>query len=262
MRHKKVKNLDSRMAAIQDYLVTDIGGSALKVKETAARYKGKWRKYFASLQETAEPAASIGQAAPAGLSNPVESEIQHSTPIADTDSKRLYLELGCGKGKFINARALDDPDAYFVGIEGLDAVLVRGLERAKEARIANLRFVSAYVADIRDFFADGELDGIYLNFSDPWPKPRHEKRRFTYGDTLLKYRQILKLSGFVAFKTDNEDLFTFTLEEIERLGLTIEEMSRDLHSPDCTLAARRFTTEYEDKFSGKGKNINYVKIRF
>lgn len=268
MRHKKVKNLDSRMAAVQDYLVTDIGGSALKVKETAARYKGKWRKYFASLQETAEPAASIGQAtsagltAPAGLSNPVESEIQHSTPIADTDSRRLYLELGCGKGKFINARALADPDAYFVGIEGLDAVLVRGLERAKEARIANLRFVSAYVADIRDFFADGELDGIYLNFSDPWPKPRHEKRRFTYGDTLLKYRQILKPGGFVAFKTDNEDLFTFTLEEIERLGLTIEEMSRDLHSPDCTLAARRFTTEYEDKFSGKGKNINYVKIRF
>ena len=262
MRHKKVKNLDSRMAAIQDYLVTDIGGSALKVKETAAKYKGNWREYFASLQETAEPAASIGQAAPAGLSNPVESEIQHSTPIAATASRRLNLELGCGKGKFINARALADPDAYFVGIEGLDAVLVRGLERAKEARIANLRFVSAYVADIRDFFADGELDGIYLNFSDPWPKPRHEKRRFTYGDTLLKYRQILKLSGFVAFKTDNEDLFTFTLEEIERLGLTIEEMSRDLHSPDCTLAARRFTTEYEDKFSGKGKNINYVKIRF
>lgn len=262
MRHKKVKNLDSRMAAVQDYLVTDIGGSALKVKETAARYKGKWREYFASLQEAAEPAASAGLTVPAGLSNPVESEIQNSTPIADTDSRRLYLELGCGKGKFINARALDDPDAYFVGIEGLDAVLVRGLERAKEARIANLRFVSAYVADIRDFFADGELDGIYLNFSDPWPKPRHEKRRFTYGDTLLKYRQILKPGGFVAFKTDNEDLFTFTLEEIERLGLTIEEMSRDLHSPDCTLAARRFTTEYEDKFSGKGKNINYVKIRF
>jgi len=259
MRHKKVKHLDTRMAAVQGYLVTDIGGSALKVKETAAKYKGNWREYFAGLQEAAEPAASAGQTASADLSNPVESEIQNS---ADIGSKRLYLELGCGKGKFINACALADPDAYFLGIEGLDAVLVRGLERAAESRIANLRFVLAYVADIRDFFADGELDGIYLNFSDPWPKPRHEKRRFTYGETLLKYRQILKPGGFVAFKTDNEDLFTFTLEEIDRLGLTIEEMSRDLHGPDCTLAARRFTTEYEDKFSSKGKNINYVKIRF
>ena len=197
------------MAAVQDYLVTDIGGSALKVKETAAKYKGNWRKYFASLQETAEPAASIGQAtsagltAPAGLSNPVESEIQHSTPIADTDSRRLYLELGCGKGKFINARALADPDAYFVGIEGLDAVLVRGLERAKEARIANLRFVSAYVADIRDFFADGELDGIYLNFSDPWPRKKQAKRRLTHGDFLALYDKVLCADGFVFFKTDN-----------------------------------------------------------
>ena len=178
---------------------------------------------------------------------------------ADRDG-RLYMELGCGKGKFLCSRAQADPDAYFVGIEGLDAVLIRGLERTNEERIANLRFVMDYVSDIRDYFDDHELDGIYLNFSDPWPKPRHEKRRFTFGPTLLKYRQILKPGGFVAFKTDNEDLFQFTLEEIERLGLHIEEFSRDLHASDYE--ARNFTTEYEDKFSGKGKNINYVLLRF
>ena len=171
---------------------------------------------------------------------------------------RLYLELGCGKGKFITARAMADEEANFIGIEGLDAVIVRGLEKATENEVKNVRYVMEYVKDIRDFFEDGELDGIYLNFSDPWPKARHAKRRLTYGDTLLKYKQVLKPEGFIAFKTDNEGLFDFTMEEIERLGFEIKEMSRDLHNSD--LAAKEFTTEYEEKFHGYGKNINYVKI--
>lgn len=173
---------------------------------------------------------------------------------------RLYLELGCGKGKFLTARAMADSEAGFIGIEGLDAVMVRGLEKAGENNIANIRYVMQFVTDIRDFFEDDELDGIYLNFSDPWPKARHAKRRFTYGDTLLKYRQILKLGGFVAVKTDNEGLFDFTLEEIERLELNVEEMSRDLHNSNY--AAKEFTTEYEEKFHSSGKNINYVRIVF
>ena len=171
---------------------------------------------------------------------------------------RLYLELGCGKGKFITARAMADPEADFVGIEGLDAVIVRGMEKAVENEVKNVRYVLEYVKDIRDFFEDGELDGIYLNFSDPWPKARHAKRRLTFGDTLLKYKQVLKEGGFIAFKTDNEGLFEFTLEEIERLGFEIKEMSRDLHNSD--LAAKEFTTEYEEKFHATGKNINYVMI--
>ena len=171
---------------------------------------------------------------------------------------KLYLELGCGKGKFITARAIADAGANFIGIEGLDAVIVRGLEKATENEVKNVRYVMEYVKDIRDFFEDGELDGIYLNFSDPWPKARHAKRRLTYGDTLLKYKQVLKPEGFIAFKTDNEGLFDFTIEEIERLGLEIKEMSRDLHN--SSLAAKEFTTEYEEKFHGYGKNINYVKI--
>ncbi len=171
---------------------------------------------------------------------------------------RLYLELGCGKGKFITARAMADKEANFIGIEGLDAVIVRGLEKATENEVMNVRYVMEYVKDIRDFFEEGELDGIYLNFSDPWPKARHAKRRLTYGDTLLKYKQVLKPEGFIAFKTDNEGLFDFTMEEIERLNFEIKEMSRDLHNSD--LAAKEFTTEYEEKFHGLGKNINYVMI--
>ena len=244
MRHKKVKNLDKRMEAVRHYLVEDIGGSMPELAEKARKYRGRWREYFA------------------GLNGEGSTVSNSDSSVSNFVEKRLYMELGCGKGKFINSHAQADPEAYFLGIEGLDAVLIRGLELAAETNIANLRFVNAYVLDICDYFADGELDGIYLNFSDPWPKPRHEKRRFTYGDTLLKYKKILKPGGFVAFKTDNEELFEFSLTEIDRLNLTIEEMSRDLHSPDCMLEARRFTTEYEDKFSGKGKNINYVKIRF
>ncbi|MBR3755545.1 MAG: tRNA (guanosine(46)-N7)-methyltransferase TrmB, partial [Firmicutes bacterium] len=152
--------------------------------------------------------------------------------LGGSEDSRLYMELGCGKGKFLCAHAKADPEANFIGIEGLDAVLIRGLERAEGESIGNIRFVMDYVSDIRDYFADGELDGIYLNFSDPWPKPRHEKRRFTYGDTLMKYRQILKSGGFVAFKTDNEELFDYSLGEIQRLELHIEEMSRDLHASD------------------------------
>lgn len=178
---------------------------------------------------------------------------------AGADS-RLYMELGCGKGKFLCAHAQADQEAHFIGIEGLDAVLIRGLERADAEQIGNIRFVMDFVSDIRDYFADGELDGIYLNFSDPWPKPRHEKRRFTYGNTLLKYGEILKAGGFVAFKTDNEELFAYSLDEIQRLELNIEEMSRDLHASDY--AAKTFTTEYEEKFNSRGKNINYVLIRF
>ena len=174
--------------------------------------------------------------------------------------KELYIEIGCGKGKFLCARAQANQDAVFLGIEGLDAVLIRGLERAHDEKIANVRFIMEYVTDIRDFFEDSEVDGIYLNFSDPWPKPRHEKRRFTYGNTLLKYKQVLKEGGFVAFKTDNEELFEYSLGEVVRLELNMEEMTRDLHDSD--LAAKEFTTEYEEKFHGKGKNINYMLIRF
>lgn len=171
---------------------------------------------------------------------------------------QLYLELGCGKGKFLTAKAMADPEANFIGIEGLDAVIVRGLEKAGTNDIANIRYVLEYVKDIRDFFEDGELDGIYLNFSDPWPKARHAKRRLTFGDTMLKYKQVLSDDGFIAFKTDNEGLFEFTLEEIDRLGFEIKEMSRDLHNSNY--AAKEFTTEYEEKFHSAGKNINYVLI--
>ncbi|MCI8647742.1 MAG: tRNA (guanosine(46)-N7)-methyltransferase TrmB [Firmicutes bacterium] len=171
----------------------------------------------------------------------------------------LYLELGCGKGQFLTKQARLQEKAGYIGIEGQDSVLLRALEKTVEAEIANIRFVHLFVRDIRELFADGELDGIYLNFSDPWPKKRHAKRRLTYGEALIRYRQVLKPEGFIAVKTDNDGLFDFTLEEIGRTGLEILEMARDLHS--SRFSARQVTTEYEERFRAAGKPIHYVKVK-
>ncbi|MGN0733337.1 MAG: tRNA (guanosine(46)-N7)-methyltransferase TrmB [Emergencia sp.] len=175
----------------------------------------------------------------------------------------IYLELGCGKGQFISENARRNPACNYIAVEGALSVVLRALEKAKEAELENITFVLEYVQDLRDFFEDGELAGIFLNFSDPWPKERHAKRRLTYCKRLLHYCQVLEKGGSIRFKTDNEGLFAFTLEQIEEAGLEIIEMSRDLHNVQLNpeLAEGNITTEYEDKFAGIGKNINYVKFR-
>ena len=175
----------------------------------------------------------------------------------------VYLEIGCGKGKFILTRAQRNPEANYIAVEGQENVILRAMEKAEAAGLANLRLFNDFVNDLNDYFEKGELAGVYLNFSDPWPKARHDKRRLTYHKRLENYFQVMDEAGFVEFKTDNEGLFEFTLEEIallEEKGLKMAEMTRDLHGEDCSYESRLVTTEYEDKFSAAGKNINYVKI--
>ena len=175
----------------------------------------------------------------------------------------VYLEIGCGKGKFILTRAQRNPEANYIAVEGQENVILRAMEKAEAAGLANLRLFNDFVNDLNDYFEKGELAGVYLNFSDPWPKARHDKRRLTYHKRLENYFQVMGEAGFVEFKTDNEGLFEFTLEEIallEEKGLKMAEMTRDLHGEDCSYESRLVTTEYEDKFSAAGKNINYVKI--
>ena len=178
------------------------------------------------------------------------------------NDRPLWLEIGCGKGQFITRQAAAHPERNFIAVEGHESVALRALEKAAAAEEAgqdNLCFILEYVKDVRDLFADGELAGIYLNFSDPWPKDRHAKRRLTYGKRLKQYAQILGPGGAIAFKTDNEGLFAFTLEQIEETGMEILELSRNLH--ESSFNDENITTEYEDKFAMTGKNINYVKFR-
>lgn len=175
----------------------------------------------------------------------------------------IYLEIGCGKGNFITKHAFAEPDCNFIACEGQMSVVLRALEKAEASGSGNLRVFIDFVNDLEAYFEVGELSGIYLNFSDPWPKARHAKRRLTYRGRLQNYKKVLKPDGFIEFKTDNEGLFAFTLEEIEACGYEMIEMSRDLHGEAQGVhgeKSRCFMTEYEEKFSGQGKNINFVRF--
>ena len=174
-----------------------------------------------------------------------------------------FVEIGCGKGNFIIKKAMDNPECNFVAIEGQETVILRAMEKVLALReggvpLDNLRFMCTFVNDMRDLFASESLAGIYLNFSDPWPKARHAKRRLTHHNRLMNYGQVVKEGGFVEFKTDNDDLFEFTLEEIGETNYAIMEQTRNLHGSQYD--SRLTMTEYEHKFYEQGKNINYVKI--
>ena len=178
-------------------------------------------------------------------------------------NKPLFLEIGSGKGRFITSSASQNPDALFLAAEGLASVIIRGMVKSGEMGLDNIRFITTYINDMERDFAEGELDGIFMNFSDPWPKARHAKRRLTHKDRLLQYLKVLKPGGFIRFKTDNDDLFDFTLEQIEECkelaSFDVTGLTRDLHASEFSKISPM--TEYEEKFSSQGKNINYVSIR-
>ncbi len=180
----------------------------------------------------------------------------------------VFVEIGCGKGQFIINKAISEPECNFIAVEGQETVILRALEKARlrdeqERKnggrgLSNLKFMLTFVDDMDEIFCPGQLSGIYLNFSDPWPKARHAKRRLTYRERLVNYGRSLKKGGFIEIKTDNDDLFMFTLDEIEAVGFNIVRQTRDLHA--SIYAAANITTEYEDRFDAEGKNINYVKV--
>lgn len=166
----------------------------------------------------------------------------------------VHIEIGMGKGQFITTLALQNPDINYIGIEKYSSVLIRGLEKREKMECSNLYFLRFDAEYISDVFAPNEVDRIYLNFSDPWPKERHAKRRLTSKEYLARYREFLKPDGVVEFKTDNQDLFTFSLEQIEEAGWELLAYTRDLHK-DEVLNEGNIMTEYEERFSGKGQPI-------
>lgn len=169
----------------------------------------------------------------------------------------IRLEIGMGKGQFLMQMALQNPDINYIGIERYSSVLLRALERmnALEEAPSNLRFVCMDASGIGEVFEKGEADRIYLNFSDPWPKARHAKRRLTSTAYWERYDGILKEDGTVEFKTDNRELFDFSLEEIRETGIfSLVSYTYDLHK-DEVLSAGNVMTEYEEKFSAMGNPI-------
>ncbi len=178
----------------------------------------------------------------------------------------IYIEIGMGKGKFIMEMAKKYPNINFIGIEMYSSVLLRALQKmdmlkAEEKAPENVRFLCMDARKLKDVFAPGEIDRIYLNFSDPWPKDRHVKRRLPSRQFLSIYNVILKPEGKLEFKTDNRDLFDFAIEELEPAGWKAEVITYDLHN-DSVLCEGNVMTEYEEKFSAKGNPIcKYVICR-
>ena len=168
------------------------------------------------------------------------------------NSRPLEIEVGMGKGRFIMEKASANPDINYIGIERYSSVLLRGLQKRSEMDLENIYFMCIDAKDMAEIFAPGEVDRIYINFCDPWPSNRHAKRRLTHPDFLLRYRQVLAEAGEIHFKTDNRDLFEWSLFQFPRVGFGVSEVTRDLHADGI----HGVMTDYEEKFHNLGTPIN------
>ena len=165
----------------------------------------------------------------------------------------LHIEIGMGKGQFITTLAASNPGINYIGIEKYSSVLVKAFNKREQLRTKNLLFIRMDAENITDFFAPGETDRIYLNFSDPWPKDRHAKRRLTSRQFLERYNIILSENGFIQFKTDNRPLFDFSVEEVKEAGWCLDEVNYNLRQYGP--AENNVMTEYEQKFYNLGNPI-------
>ena len=168
------------------------------------------------------------------------------------EARELRVELGCGKGRFTAETAAAEPDVLLIAVEKVPDAMVVAMERARDAGLHNVFFVDGDAACLPDFFAPGEVDRIYINFCDPWPSKRHAKRRLTHGNFLKLYRQVLKMGGQIHFKTDNQPLFEFSVEELPQFGFELSEVTRNLHENGPV----GVMTDYEAKFHELGQPIN------
>lgn len=177
-------------------------------------------------------------------------------------SRPLEIEVGSGKGRFITTLAERYPEKNFVALE-LQTTAAGIILRTKlEKKLDNLQIMRADAADIDAFFAANSADKIYLNFSDPWPKSRHEKRRLTYKSFLQKYQSVLKDNGLLEFKTDNSGLFAYSLKSLNNFGMQFDFVSVDLHHEADEIVEQNIETEYEHKFASKGNPIYALHAKF
>lgn len=169
----------------------------------------------------------------------------------------IHIEIGMGKGRFLMTMAKNNPQVNYIGIERYSSVLLRAIEKydTEEFKdLTNIRFICMDAVDIGSVFNKGEVNRIYLNFSDPWPKARHAKRRLTSTQFFARYETILAMDGTVEFKTDNQGLFEFSLEQVEAAGWILCGHTFDLHHEE-SMNQGNVMTEYEEKFSSKGNPI-------
>lgn len=171
----------------------------------------------------------------------------------------IHIEIGTGKGQFITQMALAHPEINYIGVEMQISVISIALDKLVAVDVPNLQLLPVDGSALTEYFADSEVDQIYLNFSDPWPKTRHEKRRLTSKNFLAVDEQILRPAGEIHFKTDNQGLFEYSLASFSQYGMTLQKVWLDLHNSDFE---GNYMTEYEEKFSSRGQRIYRVEARF
>ena len=171
----------------------------------------------------------------------------------------IHIEVGSGKGAFITGMAQQNPDINYIGIDIQLSVLSYALDKVLASGAENVKLLRVDGSSLTNYFEDGEVDMMYLNFSDPWPKSRHEKRRLTYKTFLDTYKQILPENGEIHFKTDNRGLFEYSLASFSQYGMVLNKVWLDLHASDYE---GNVMTEYERKFSEKGQVIYRVEAQF
>lgn len=172
------------------------------------------------------------------------------------EAKELRVEVGCGKGKFTVETASQEPDVLIIAIERVREALVMAMEKAVNMGLTNVYFVSMDVAEIESFFAPDEIDLLYINFCDPWPRSKNAKRRLTYHTFMEKYKHVIRPGGQIHFKTDNAALFAWSLEEFANYGYTVQNVNDDLHRDGPV----GIMTGYEEKFYALGTPIHRCEI--
>lgn len=185
-------------------------------------------------------------------------DIEENQKLFDNDNE-IHIEIGIGKGRFLTELAKQNPNINYIGVEMFDSVIVRAIEKQEENPLPNVRFMRADASTLSQKF-NNYFSHIYLNFSDPWPKARHEKRRLTSKNFLDVYKTIMKKGSLITFKTDNTSLFEFSVQSMNNYGCIIERFSIDLHN--SIYNEDNIKTEYEDKFSSKGFAIKLIEVRF
>ena len=171
----------------------------------------------------------------------------------------IHIEVGSGKGRFITEMAKAHPHINYISIEIQTSVIVNVLDHQIREQLPNLQILHADGRDLTNYFAEGEVTRVYLNFSDPWPKKRHEKRRLTSSSFLTQYRTILQPKGEIHFKTDNQGLFEYSLASMSQFGMVLQQVWLDLHHSDFE---GNIETEYESKFAAKGQRIYRIEARY
>ena len=220
MRQRKIKEIDKKINEFEKFLVRE-----------PEKQRGNWRGAFGK----------------------------------DSSAPEVFAEIGCGKGRFITGQASRNPEKLYIGFEGNETVIYRALQKvalldeSNHAIASHIKFCSSYIYEPRDIFEENELDGMFLNFSDPWPKTRHEKRRLTQQEYINGYVHSISKGGILEFKTDNEDFFRYSLENFKKeKGFDLDTVIEDIQKSEQK--EYNVETEYEHKFNNLRRKIKFLRV--